>query len=133
MSTFITPTLVRRYLKATGWTSEERPAPLDPRWFFGNHPPAFGISGGLPMLSEVARRLDGDTLPELCAHLGMLSVADALLARAAKLESSTKVDASWEAMKKRRADLRHAEILRDEAERIIEQADVNPKAWEAAR
>lgn len=63
----------------------------------------------------------------------MLSVADGLLARATKLESSTKVDASWEAMKKRRADVRRAEILRDEAERIIEQADINPKAWEAAR
>ena len=34
---------------------------------------------------------------------------------------------------KRRADVRRAEILRDEAEHIIEQADVNPKAWEAAR
>lgn len=105
MSAFITPTLIRRYLKATGWTSEARPAPLDPRWFFGNHPSVFGISDGLPPLSEIAR-IEGDTLPELCARLGMLSIADGLLARATKLESSTKVDASWEAMKKRRADVR---------------------------
>lgn len=99
MSAFITPTLLRRYLTAQGWTCDPLPAPHDDRWFFGNHPSVFGISDGLPPLSEIAR-LEGDTLPELCARLGMLSVADGLLARATKLESSTKVDASWEAMRK---------------------------------
>lgn len=75
MSTIITPTLLRRYLKATGWTSEPLPTPHDDRWFFGNHPPVFGISGGLLMLSEVAR-LEGDTLPALCARLGILAAAE---------------------------------------------------------
>lgn len=75
MSTFITPTLVQRYLKAMGWISESRAAPLDPWWFFGNHPPVFGISGGLPMLTEITR-IEGDTLPELCARLGILAAAE---------------------------------------------------------
>lgn len=71
--------------------------------------------------------------PALCACLGVLAAAEILFARAAKLESSTKLDASWESAKKRRGERHEAEILRNEAERLVEHAGVDPKAWETAR
>ena len=132
----ITPALVRRYLKATGWTLG-----TDGWWTGTNERGEAGC--GFPDAWITRDPYDADVLArtagslsrtlQLCARLGMLTAAEILFARAAKLEPSTSLDGSYDAAKKRIAEKREAEILRDEAERLVEHAGVDPKAWEAAR
>jgi hypothetical protein len=131
MSTLITPTLLRRYLKATGWTRDNGAwTSVCADGSVANCIDGSAVDRGLAIIAH----REGSTYAELCARLGMLAVADSLFARAAKIESSSfaPLSHSWDAAKKRLEDLREAKTHRDDAERAVEQAGVDPTAWAAS-
>ena len=113
MSNIITRELVGRYLRATSM-----------------HQAFEGVLDDGADLEALVASLPGRWHE---ARLGMLAAAEMLSARAAKLESSTSIDGSYKAAVKQRENKREAYLLRNEAERLIEAAGVDPKTWEATR
>jgi len=115
MSTFITPTLVRRYLKATGWTLETGNDP----WWYGTSED--GETGrGFPDSWVERDPLDADVLGRITGtHPGLFRLS-ARLGMLASAEMALDAGTTWE----------RDRVLR---RKMIEAAGVDHTAWDATR
>lgn len=115
MKSLITTESTKCFLLATGWVATDRPEyPGDPLWTYkvlGRPETAFGISAGVPMLSEIARAML-ITQPELCARLGVLAAIEQLLGP---------------------DNSRRLETWPTETIDLLRLIGINPQAWEETR